>query len=256
MRKTAFALIALMMLGALAAPAMAQDEDARISVDFNGEHLNTVLQMFKRGWGFEYTLGEGVDAEMPIYTNLRDVTLEQALSSITKPNGLLAVEQNGRYVIKERPEPQARDEQTRTVSPAFAAESRTPPAPSRAMRDYEPRRGEAEDGEDDEEERDEVMDIIYPLHLGADMASSIFGGDFIEAGGYFGGGGGYGGGSRGGYGGSSGYGSNRGSSGFGSNRGSSGFGSNRGGSSFGSNRGGSSFGSNRGGSSFGNNRNF
>lgn len=249
MRRIAFALIALTILGALAVPAVAQDDEVRLDLDFKAESLNQVLQMFRRGYGLEYTLGEGVDPDMQITMHLRGVTLEQALQSITQATGLLAIEQNGRYVLKERPEPQERQEQTRAVSPAFAGESRTPPAPSRALRDYEPRRGAAEEG-DDEEERDEVMDIIYPVHLGADMAASIWGGNFIEAGGYFGGGGGS---SYGGRGGSS-YG---GSSGFGSNRGGSNFGSNRGGSSFGSNRGSSNFGSNRG-SSFGgsNNRNW
>lgn len=236
MRKTAFALVALIMIGALAVPAMAQDDEVRLDLDFRAESLNQVLQMFRRGYGLEYTLGENVDPDMQITTHLRGVTLEQALQSIMQPNGLLAVEQNGRYVIRERPEPQEREEVSRVVTPAFAGQGRTPPAPTRTVRDYEPRRGAAEEeGEDGEEERDEVMEIIWPMHLGADMAAAIFGGEFIEAGGYFGGGG-----SSGGYGGSS-----RGGSSYG--------GSNRGGSSFGgSNRGGSSFGgSNRGSSNIG-----
>ncbi|MGI5816676.1 MAG: hypothetical protein ACOX9R_01120 [Armatimonadota bacterium] len=234
MRKTALALAALIILSALAVPAMAQDdEEPRITVDFGeGATLNSVLQMFKRAWGFEYTLGENVDPNMPIYTHLRNVNLDQALTSITQPNGLLAIEQNGRYVIRERPQPTGeRDVQARDVTPAYAAQDRRPPAATRTTVDYEPRRGAAEAGADGEEERDEIMEIIWPVHLGADMAASIFGGAFIEAGGYFGSGGGTGGygGQTGGYGGrtggTSGYGS---SGGFGSNRGTSGYGTQRG----------------------------
>lgn len=243
MRKTAFALIAVIMLGALTVPAIAQDDEVRLDLDFQAEALNQVLQMFRRGYGLEYTLGENVDGDMQITTHLRGVTLDQALRSILEPNGLRAIQQNGRYVIKEQPEPKERDVQERAVSPAFAGDGRTPPAPSRTVTDYEPRRGEAEEGED-EEERDEVMEIIWPMHLGAAMGAAIFDGSIIPAGIYGGGSGG------GGYGGGSSYG--RGSSGFGGGSssfgrgGSSGFGSNRGGSGFGNNRGGSGFGGNRG----------
>ncbi len=238
MRKTIFAIVALLMIGALAAPAFAQDEEVRLDLDFRNESLNQVLQMFRRGYGLEYTLGEGVDPDMSITTHLRGVTLDQALSSILQPNGLQAISQNGRYVIRERPEPKERDAESRDIPAQLAGGDRTPPAPERTIQDYEPRRGEAdeEEGEDEEEEdRDEIMEVMYPMHLGADMASAIFGGGFVEAGGYYGGGSG---------------GSSRGGSSFGSNRGGSSFGSNRGGSSFGSNRGGSSFGSNRGGSNW------
>src|SRR6056297_3055150 len=100
-----------MMIGALATPAFSQDDEVRLDLDFNRESLNQVLQMFRRGYGLEYTLGEGVDPDMQITTHLRGVTLEQALQSIMEPNGLLAVEQNGRYVIRERPEPQEREDQ-------------------------------------------------------------------------------------------------------------------------------------------------
>lgn len=243
MRKTALALAALIILSALAVPAMAQDdEEPRITVDFGeGATLNSVLQMFKRAWGFEYTLGENVDPNMPIYTHLRNVNLDQALTSITQPNGLIAIEQNGRYVIKERPAPTEREEQTREVVPVYAAEGRTPPQPTRQVRDYEPRRGAAQEDEDDdeEEERDVVMDIIWPMHLGADMGAMLFGGDFIEAGGYFGGGSG----GSSGYGSSSSYGGSS-SSNFGRSNRSSSFGSSNRSSSFGSSNRSSSFGSN------------
>lgn len=241
MRKTVLGLIALMMLGAFVLPAMAQDDEVRLDLDFRGESLDQVLQLFRRGYGLEYTLGEGVEPTTQITTHLRGVTLDQALRSILEPNGLLAIEQNGRYVIKERPTPTERTEPaTRTVAPVFTSTTRTPPAPTRQARAYEPRRGAAEDEEGEEEERDEVMEIIYPMYLGADMASAIFGGGFVEAGGYYGGGSGS----------NSSYGSNNNSS-FGGNRSNSSFGSNN--SSFGSNRS-SSFGSNSS-SSFGSNRN-
>lgn len=244
MRKTAFALIAVILLGALTVPAIAQDDEARLDLDFQAEALNQVLQMFRRGYGLEYTLGENVDGDMQITTHLRGVTLDQALRSILEPNGLRAIQQNGRYVIKQQPEPKERDVQERAVSPAFAGDGRTPPAPSRTVTDYEPRRGEAEEGED-EEERDEVMEIIWPMHLGAAMGAAIFDGSIIPAG-IYGGGGGSSGGSygRGGSsfgGGGSSFGRSGGSS-FGNNR-SSGFGGNRG-SGFGNNNSGSGFGSN------------
>ncbi len=233
MRKTVLALIALMMLGAFVLPVMAQEEEVRLDLDFRGESLDQILQLFRRGYALEYTLGEGVDPNTQITTHLRGVTLDQALRSILEPNGLLAIEQNGRYVVKERPTPTERTEPaSRTVTPVFTTESRTPPAPTRQARAYEPRRGAAEEEEGEEEERDEVMEIIYPMYLGADMASAIFGGGFVEAGGYYGGGSG---GSSSSYGGSS---SNN--SSFGGNRSnsSSSFGSNRSNSSsnFGSNR--------------------
>ncbi|MFP4248134.1 MAG: STN domain-containing protein [Armatimonadota bacterium] len=229
MRKTIVVLAALVLIGGLAAPVVAQDDEVTLDLDFRSESLNQVLQMFRRGYGLEYTLGEGVNPDTQITTHLRGVTLEQALRSILEPNGLLAVEQNGRYVIRERPEPAEREEQERTVDPAFAQEGRTPPAPTRTVRDYEPRRGAAD--EDDEEERETVMEIIWPMYLGADGAAMIFGGGIIEAGGAYGAGGGYGG--TGGT--SGGIGSSR-SGGIGSSRGTSSFGSNSGTSNFGSSR--------------------
>lgn len=218
--------IGVALVGMFAAPAVAQNDEARITVDFTGESLNQVLQMFKRAYGLEYTLGEGVNADMSITTYLRDVTLEQALQSILPPNGLIAIQQNGRYVIRERPEPQAREATAREVAPrAATAATRTPPAPTRSTGAYEPRRGAAAaDAEDDEEERDEIMEVIFPNFMGAGMGAMIFGGGMIEpfAMGGMGSSGGYGTSGRSGYG-SSGR-SGMGSSGR-SGMGSSGFGS-------------------------------
>jgi len=240
---TVFAVIAMLVAG-LALPAMAQDDEVRLDLDFNGETLGQILQMLGRGYNLEYTLGEGVDPDMRITTHLRGVTLSQALTSIMEPNGLLAVNQDGRYIIRERPEPQARDPEVITVTPQAAGGERTPPpSPTRQRPSYVPGASAADGGEDGEdEEEDRILEIIWPRYLGADMASSIFGGSVIEAGGYYGSGGSGGGSygrSGGGYGGSS-----YGSGGYGG----SSYGS-RGGSSYGS-RGGSSFGS-RGSSSFG-----
>jgi uncharacterized membrane protein YgcG len=246
-----FAVVAIMM-AAVVAPATAQDDAVELNLDFDGESLNQVLQMFKRGYGLEYTLGEGVDPDTSITTHLRGVTVDEALQSILNPNGLIAISQNGRYVIKERPEPEARDTETRDVSAQAASGSRTTPSPTRSTGSYEPRRGGGEEGdeeEEDEEERDTVLEIIWPKHLGAAMAAMIFGGDMIEGGaGMYGGG--YGG-SSGSYGGSS-YGSS--GSSFGRSGGSS-FGGRSGGSSFGRS-GGSSFGSRSSGSSFGGSSNY
>ncbi len=218
---TVFAVIAMLVAGSVL-PAMAQDDEVRLDLDFNGETLGQILQMLGRGYNLQYTLGEDVDPDMRITTHLRGVTLGQALTSILEPNGLLAIDQDGRYIIKQRPEPQARDTEATTVVPQAAAGTRTPPpSPTRQPRSYVP--GASTAGEDEEgtdQEADRILEIIWPRYLGADMASSIFGGSVIEPGGYYGGGsggsggyGGYGGssygGGRGGYGGSS-YGGGRG----------------------------------------------
>jgi hypothetical protein len=247
-------IVSIAMLGAVTAPAAAQEEQVRITVDFTGESLNQVLQMFRRAYGLEYTLGEGVDANMPVTTYLRDVTLDQALQSILPPNGLVAIQQNGRYVIRERPQPTARETVARDVTPQAAGTTRTPPAPTRGTGTYEPRRGMVLDAtENGEEERDEVMEVIFPNFIGSGMASMIFGGGVIEPfGGGMGGtgGGGYGSSSRGGFGGgSSGYGSGgRGGFGGGGNYGSGGRGGFGGSSGIGSS---GRSGSSRGGSSRG-----
>jgi len=250
--------VVTMLAGLVAAPVMAQqDDEVRLDVDFNGESLSQVLQMLARGYNLEYTLGEGVDPNMSITTHLRGVTVEQALRSILEPNGLIAINQDGRYIIRERPEPQAREPETREIVPQAAAGTRTPPpSPTRQRPSYVPgattTATEGESESKDEEER--ILEIIWPRYLGADVAASIFGGGIIEAGGYYGGGGGYGG--RGGYGSyGGGYGGRGGYGGYGgSSYGRGGYG----GSSYG--RGGygsSSFGrsgrSSYGGSSFGRN---
>ncbi len=247
-RALAIAVIVGLALAWMTGPAVAQDDEVRLNLDFNSESLNQVLQMLRRApYNLEYTLGEGVDPDTPITLHLRDVTLEQALRSIASSQNLIAINQDGRYVFKPQPTPQEREEEETEVVPQVAGGQRTPPpAPGRTTGSYEPRRGATEGEEEDEEERDEVLEIIWPMYLGADVAAGIFGGGIIEAGGYYGGSsygrGGYGGGSsysRGGYGGSSygrgGYGgSSFGRSGSSFGRSSSSFG-NRG-SSFGSNR--------------------
>ncbi len=230
--------VGIAIVAAFAVPAVAQDE-ARITVDFDGESLNQVLQMFRRAYGLEYVIGEGVDASMPVTMHLRDVTVEQALRMILPAKGLIAVEQNGRYVIRERAQPQARDPQDREVAPRAAADDRTRPGPTRGVGTYEVGRGApAANDDNDIEERDEVLEVIWPNHMGAGMAAMMFGGGVVEpfvpgmgmggmggmggtgttGRGGFGSTGGYGGSSRGGFGSSGGLGgSSRG--GFGSSGG-------------------------------------
>ena len=228
---------ALVALGA-GTTVWAQDEEARLDVDFNGESLSQVLQMLKRGYDLEYVLGEGVDPEIRINTSLRGVTLDEALKIIMGANGLIAVNQNGRYQISKRAVPTARVDTGAVVLPSLGGVRTPPPSPTRPV--TASATAPAAEGEDEEDEEEEqILDIIWPRYLGADMASMIFGGDVMENEGFYGGGG-----SNGGYGNSSGgYGSS--GSSYGSS-GSSYGGSNRGGSNRGgSNRGGSSFGSNR-----------
>ena len=119
----------LMLVCAATAPSAAQDEQPRISVDFQNEPLGQVLQMLKRGWGLEYTVGQDVDTELPITAHLRDMALGEALKTILEPNGLMPVDQNGRYVIKVRPTPTARDTEAVPVTPTAGAGAR--PAPTR-----------------------------------------------------------------------------------------------------------------------------
>ena len=140
--------VVTMLAGLVAAPVMAQqDDEVRLDVDFNGESLSQVLQMLARGYNLEYTLGEGVDPNMSIATHLRGVTVEQALRSILEPNGLIAINQDGRYIIRERPEPQARDTEVTTVTPQVAGGERTPPpSPTRQRPSYVPGASAAADG--------------------------------------------------------------------------------------------------------------
>ncbi len=247
MRTVMIGISAVAMLGLVfvaTGTGVAQEEAPRISVDYQNEPLGQVLQMMKRGWNLQYTLGEGVDSELPITAHLRDMALDEALKTILEPNGLMGIEQNGRYIIKQRPTPAARETETQPVLPSTGSVRTPPPSPTRATPAGTAARGEASGDEEDEEEAT-VLDIIWPKYLDAGEAAMIFGGD-VWGGGY-GQQGGYG--SSGGYGG---YGSSGGYGGYGSSGGYGGYGSSGGygGSSFG--RGGSSFGgSSFGGSSFG-----
>lgn len=230
--------VTLTLLIVLASAGMAQDEEPRLNLQFQNETLGQVLQLLARGYGLEYTLGEGVDPDTRITASLVGVTVDQALRIMLEPNGLVAVNQDGRYIIRQRPQPTERETGPTTVSPVAATGTRpTPPAPTRATT-YTPgagvvASGSQKEGEEKEEEEKRIFELIWPKYLGAAMASLIFGGDVIypdEA--IDGGGGGYGGGSSyssGGYGGSDWGGSSRGSRGRdsswgGSSRGSSNWG--------------------------------
>lgn len=221
--------VTLTLLIVLASAGMAQDEEPRLNLQFQNETLGQVLQLLARGYGLEYTLGEGVDPNTRITASLVGVTVDQALRIMLEPNGLIAVNQDGRYIIRQRPQPTERETGPTTVSPVAATGTRpTPPAPTRAA-PYTPGAGVAASGsqkEGEEEEEERIFELIWPKYLGAAMASLIFGGDVIypdEA--IDGGGGGYGGGdssyNSGGYGGSSRGSRGRDSSWGGSNRGSS-----------------------------------
>lgn len=222
-------------------PAVAQGNETRLDVDFNGESLGQVLQMLKRGYDLEYVLGEGVDPNMQITTHLRGVTLEEALKTILEPNGLIAVNQNGRWMINKRAVPTERTTTTTTPLPTLGGVRTPPPSPTRPTTTSTGAAPAAGSSTTEDEEEEKILDIIWPRHLGAEQAAMIFGGSIIPnmssmggGGGYGGYGGGYGGysggyGSRGGYGGySSAYGSRGGYGGYGS----SSFGSGR--SSYGS----------------------
>lgn len=220
--------VTLILLVVLASAGMAQDEEPRLNLQFQNETLGQVLQLLARGYGLEYTLGEGVDPDTRISASLVGVTVDQALRIMLEPNGLVAVNQDGRYIIRQRPQPTERDTGPTTVSPVAASGTRpTPPAPTRATT-YTPGASVAasgsKEGEAQEEEEERIFELIWPRYIGAAMASLIFGGDVIYPDEAIDGGGG------GGYGGSS------------YDSGSSWGGSDRGGSSRGSRGGDSSWG--------------
>ncbi len=192
---------ALVALGAGTA-VWAQDEEATLDVDFNGESLSQVLQMLKRGYDLEYVLGEGVDPEIRINTSLRGVTLDEALKIIMGANGLIAVNQNGRYQISKRAVPTARVDTGVVLLPSLGGVRTPPPSPTRPVTSSATAPADAGDDEEDEEP-EQILDIIWPRYLGADMASMIFGGDVMENTGFYGGNSSSSGGSSGGYGGSS-----------------------------------------------------
>ncbi len=221
--------VTLILLVVLASAGMTQDEEPLPNLQFQNETLGQVLQLLARGFGLEYTLGEGVDPDMRINASLVGVTVDQALRIMLEPNGLVAVNQDGRYIIRQRPQPTERDTGPTTVSPVAATGTRpTPPAPTRATT-YTPGASVAasgsKEGEAQEEEEERIFELIWPRYIGAAMASLIFGGDVIYPDEAIDGGGG------GGYGGSS---YNRGSDWGGSSRGSRGRDSSWGGSSRGS----------------------
>jgi hypothetical protein len=64
-----------------------------------------------------------------------------------------------------------------------AAESATTPRP---IVPYQPRMRTGD--ENDLQERETVLELLWPEYLGADTAAMLFGGATIEAGGYYGGG--------------------------------------------------------------------
>lgn len=241
LKAIAVALMAVALVLVMApTTCMAQaDEQKLLTIDFDGESLSQILQLFKRGYDLEYVLGEGVDPELSIRTHLRDVTLADALKIITEANGLVAVNQNGRWMINKRAVPTERETTGAAPLPALGGVRTPPPSPTRPTTTTTGAApAAAADGEEDEEP-EQILDIIWPRYLGAEGAAMIFGGSIIPNMSSMGGGGGYGG----GYG-SSGYGSSSyGSGGYGS----SSYGSRGGSSSYGS----SSYGSRGGSSSYG-----
>lgn len=177
--------------------ASAQNGAPRLDVEFQNEPMGEVLELLARGYGLQYALDEGVNPELPITASLIGVTVEQALRILLEPNGLTAIDEDGRYVISEHTLPTEHLDDRATVTPVAAAGARpTPPPPVRPRAYASGPSATAVAGEDGgDEEEDTILEVIWPRYIGAGMASAIFGGGMIDAGAALGGGSGsYGGG--------------------------------------------------------------
>lgn len=173
----------LMLLAPISA-AVGDDAAPRVTAAFTGEQLEQVLEELAAQYALEFSLDAAVDPLTPINATVIDFPLEQALPVLFEPAGLCVTAQDGGWLITvaEPAEQPARDEFRPTVGPA------TPPAPVRTTGAYEPRRAPASEdaAADDEEERAEVIDVVFPDHFGAATAAMIFGGGVIDPGAQFG----------------------------------------------------------------------
>ena len=154
-------------------------QEGKIDIDFNGESLGQVLQMFSSDYGLECILDNNVDAEIPITTHLRNVTMDEALHIVLGFNGLVAVDKNGRYIIHKNIIPVT----PIVIGVPMPFNRDIPPSPNRTVVSST---GSVVSGEEDDQEKSRFI-VIWPNYLGADMAAMIFGGDVIENTGVFGG---------------------------------------------------------------------
>ncbi|MGC9317018.1 MAG: hypothetical protein ACP5KN_03150 [Armatimonadota bacterium] len=184
MKRCAVAGIVILMLGTLLAPAAAQNEPPRIDAHFNGESLGQVLQMLSEAYGLQYTLGRDVNPYSPVYLSLSDVTPQQLLSAVVEASGLVATNRDGRYMIRERTDGRRADVRGAEIVPRPVGVE-TPSPPARPAPDAGAQRTQAEDGRDAEGEREEILELIWPKYLSADVAAAIFGGTVIPAGGLY-----------------------------------------------------------------------
>ena len=163
--------------------AVADDVQPRITETFDNEPLNDVLAALEQACGAEFRVEPGVDIDTPITATIIDLPLDHALDVVLGSAGMAAVEDDGGWLIRdqERPDAAVGTDLLPLAGPAAAS---PPPPPTRSVSTYEPQRGPAVTEEADE--RETVMEILWPEHLGADEAAMIFGGGIIEAGGYFG----------------------------------------------------------------------
>ena len=159
---------------------LADDPQPRVTVNFQGEQLCDVAATLSAVPGVEVLLEPDVDPATPINATVMDFPLEQALTVILEPIGLTAVEQDEVWVVRNLPAPEPAPGTPATAPPAVLT-TREPPAPTRAIGRYEPQRGVvAATVDGDEEERDEVMEVIFPNYLGAATGAMIFGGGIID----------------------------------------------------------------------------
>ncbi|MGI5817311.1 MAG: hypothetical protein ACOX9R_04360 [Armatimonadota bacterium] len=176
----------VVLLVTLSVAGWAQQDEARITVDFRGETLGQAMGMFARGYGLEYSLGQNVDAQTPVFATLVDVPLSNALTVILRSAGLTAVEQTGRWLITQQPQPMERP--ATQIRSLLATDSSRQPPLARTVAAYEPRRGAVEQGGEasENEEREEIMKLFYADFFAVDVLSEVFGGGVVEAGGYYG----------------------------------------------------------------------
>jgi len=235
--RTAGVVVGVVVALAIALPVRADDgapggpavtPQQKLNISFEDATIGEVLKVLSQAGKFNYSLPPEFE-KMTVTVSLSDVTPEQALQIVLEQKGLMAVNDNGVWVVRRKPAGRGASAPRATPAvPTGTAAVRQPPSATAAA----PSRATTREGEATEaglRREGEVTRVLRLRHTDPGLIAILFGGDIIYGdenlgygGGY--GGGGYGGG-YGGYGGSSrggGYGgSSRGGGYGGSSRGSS-----------------------------------
>lgn len=192
--------------------ALAQDDAARITVDFKNAPIREVLSELARQFpGLRYTIPDDVRGEVTV--GLRDISLPAALRLVLGSIGASYRLEDGTYVVERQPRPVSRPLPPTSARPPV---TRTPPAARAAPLGMV---SSAPAAADEDEEEDLVVRALRIKRADPVDVAIVFGGTVVSSrmgqlagyggGGYggFGGGyGGYGGYGGGGYGGLGGFG--------------------------------------------------